>query len=192
MANANTPFGLRPVGTLGNASYAGKIQKFFSSTSETAAIGIGDPVALAGSADADGIPTVIRMTTGGVAVGVVVGAVPDPTDLTSNFKKASTARYLLVETDPNTVYEVQESNTAATNALAAADVGLNASLTMGTVDTTTGNGKTVLAPTTKATTATLDVQILRLSPAVDNAIGQYAKWLVRLNINQYKAGTTGV
>lgn len=193
MANANTPFGLRPVGTLGNASYAGKVQKFFSSTSETAAIGIGDPVALAGSADADGIPTCIRMTTGGTAVGVVVGAVPDPTDLTVNFKKANTARYLLVETDPNTVYEVQANydGTNASTQPAAADVGLNWTISMGTVDTTTGNGKTIMG-TTKGTNTTYDLQLLRLSPAVDNEIGQYAKWLVRLNLNQYKANATGV
>jgi hypothetical protein len=193
VANTNSPFGLRPVGTLGNASYSGKIQKFFSSTSETAAIGMGDPVALAGSADADGIPTVIRMTTGGTAVGVVVGAVPDPTDLTTNFKKANTARYLLVDTDPNTVYEIQ-SNYDGTNAstqAAAADVGTNWTIAMGTVDTTTGNGKTVMG-TTKGTNTTYDLQLLRLSPGVDNEIGQYAKWLVRLNLNQYKANATGV
>lgn len=191
MANTNTPFGLKPVGTIGSAGYVGRVEKFFSSTSETAAIGIGDPVALAGSADADGVPTAIRMTAGGTAVGVVVGTVPDPDNLNKNYKPASTARYLLVDTDPNTVYEVQETSAAATTYIAAASVGLNATLSLGTVDTTTGNGKTVLT-TTVATTATLDVQILRLAPKADNAIGQYAKWLVRLNNNQYKANTTGV
>lgn len=191
MANSNTPFGLKPVGTIGNASYVGKLEKFFSSTSETAAIGIGDPVALAGSADADGVPTVIRMTAGGTAVGVVVGVQPDPTDLTKNYKPANTARYLLVDVDPNTIYEVQETSSAATTYIAAASVGQNAALALGTVDTTTGNGKTVLT-TTVGTTTTLDVQILRLSPKVGNAIGQYAKWLVRLNNNQYKANATAV
>jgi hypothetical protein len=187
----NAPNGLRPVGTLGNASYAGKLQMFFSSTSETAAIGIGDPVALAGSADANGIPTAIRGTAGGTFVGVVVGAVPDPDALTKNFKPASTARYLFVDTDPNTIYEVQSGATTTTST-AAVDVGLNATLTLGTVDTTTGNGKTYMDPSTKATTTTLDVQILRLGTAVDNAIGAYGRWQVRLNNNQYKANTTGV
>lgn len=192
MANANTPMGLRPVGTIGSAGYCGRVEKFFSSTSETAAIGIGDPVALAGSADADGVPTAIRMTAGGTAVGVVVGTIPDPSNLnTANYKPANTAKYLLVDTDPNTVYEVQETSAAATTYIAAASVGLNATLSLGTVDTTTGNGKTVLT-TTVATTTTLDVQILRLAPTVGNAIGQYARWLVRLNNNQYKANATGI
>jgi len=191
MPNANTPNGLRPVGTLGASGYNGKVQVFFSSTNETAAIGIGDPVALAGSADADGVPTAIRMTAGGTAVGVVVGAVFDPADLSKNYKPASTARYLLVDTDPDTIYEVQETSGAASTFIAAASVGLNGTLALGTVDTITGNGKTVLT-TTVNTTTTLDVQVLRLSPAIDNAVGQYAKWLVRLNNNQYKANATGI
>lgn len=191
MANPNTPFGLKPVGTIGGHSYSGKIERFFSSTNETAGIGIGDPVKLAGSADADGVPTVKRITAGDVAVGVVVGAAPNFSDLTSLYKPADTARYLFVDTDPNTIYEVQETSAAATTYIAAASVGLNAVISMGTVDTTTGNGKTCIS-TTVDTTTTYDVQILRLSPAVGNAVGQYAKWLVRLNLNQYKANATGL
>ena len=193
MANSNTAYGLRPVGTLGNASYSGKIQMFFSSTSETAAIGIGDPVALAGDGDANGIPTAIRGTAGGTFVGVCTGVAYDPTALGTNYKVANTARYIYVDTDPNTIYEVQSGNTSKTTATAAADIGLNATLVFGTVDTITGNGKTIMDASTKATTTTLDVQILRASPAVGNEpTSSYGKWLVRLNNNQYKANTTGV
>lgn len=193
MANSNTPFGLRPVGTIGSAGYAGRIEKFYTSTNETAAIGMGDPVALCTNSDSSGTPAVIRLTSGFTTncVGVVVGAVPDPTDLTKNYKPASTARYLLVDTDPNTVYEVQETSSAATTYIAAASTGLNAQLTQGTVDTTTGNGKYVLS-TTVGTNTEYNVQILRLKQAPDNAIGQYAKWLVRINTNQYKSATKGV
>ena len=114
MANSNTPYGLRPVGTIGNASYAGKIEKFFVPSTDATAIGLGDPVVLAGSADADGVPTVTRFSnyvastsTASTVVGVMVGVVPVPTDLTLNYRKASTAQYVLVDTDPNTIYEVQ-------------------------------------------------------------------------------------
>ena len=83
MANSNTPFGLRPVGTLGSGAYVGKVQVMYSSTSETAAIGIGDPVVLTGTGDASGVPGVIRSAaTTDAIVGVVVGAVPDPDNLT--------------------------------------------------------------------------------------------------------------
>lgn len=194
MANSNTPFGLRPVGTLGSAGYVGRIEKFYVPSTDSAAIGLGDPVVLTGTSDADGIPAVIRPTSGATTsiVGVMVGVVPTPTDLTLNYRKASTAMYILVDTDPNTVYEVQEGNTAATTVMAVTDVGRNAALIMGTVDTTTGNGKTLLDVNTVETTTTLTCQILRLKPAVDNAIGAYGKWLVRLNINQYKASTLGI
>lgn len=196
MANVNAPSGLRPVGTLGSAGYTGKIEKFYAAatlTSATTAIGIGDTVSLSGDTDADGIPGVIRGTVGGVAVGVVVGAVPDPDNLTKNYRPASTARYLLVDTDPNTVYEIQESTTSATDMITTSLGGINVALSLGTLDTTTGNGKTVLS-TTKYTNATSgDVQILRLAPKVGNVMGEaYAKWLVRLNIHQYVNKSTGI
>ena len=196
MANSNTPSGLRPVGTLGSAGYAGRIEKFYAAatlTSATTAIGIGDTVSLSGDTDADGIPGVIRGTVGGVAVGVVVGAVPDPDALTKNYRPASTARYLLVDTDPNTVYEIQESTTSATDMITTSLGGINVALSLGTLDTTTGNGKTVLS-TTRYTNATSgDVQILRLSPKAGNTMGEsYAKWLVRLNIHQYVNKSTGI
>lgn len=194
MANSNTPFGLRPVGTLGSAGYVGRIEKFHASSNDSSAIGLGDVVYLTGTADANGVPTVARFTSAatGQTVGVLVGVVPTPTDLTLNYRKASTEMYCLVDTDPNTIYEVQDSDTTTTTALAATDVGANCSLVMGTVNTTTGNGKTVLNATTAATTTTLAVQILRLKPAVDNAIGSYAKWIVKLANHQYGARAAGV
>lgn len=194
MANVNAPNGLRPVGTIGSAGYTGRIEKFYVPSTDSTAIGIGDPVYLTGTADADGIPVAARFTSAatGQTVGVMVGIVPVPTDLTLQYRKASTAQYVLVDTDPNTVYEVQDSDTTTTTALAATDVGSTCSLVMGTVDTTTGNGKTVLNATTAATTTTLAVQILRLSPKVNNAIGSYAKWLVKLNNSQYASHAAGV
>ena len=192
MPNPNAPFGLRPVGTLGNNLYSGKVQKFFVPSTDAASIGIGDPVALAGSGDADGVPTAKRMTAGGVCVGVCVGAQPQFANLNlPNYRPASTDGYILVETDPNTIFDIQESSASTSAFIAATQIGENGTLTLGTVDTTTGNGKTVLS-TTSGTATTLDVQILRLAPTVGNAIGQFAKWQVRLNLNQYKTGTTGV
>lgn len=191
MPNVNAPFGLRPVGSIGNASYAGKLQRFYVPATDSTTIGMGDPVALAGSADADGVPTAKRLTAGGVCVGVVVGFQPNPLNLNLSYRPGSAEGYLLVDTDPNTIYEVQETSASTSAFIAATQVGENATFALGTVDTTTGNGKTVIGTST-ATTATLDCQIMRLAPTVGNAIGQYAKWQVRLNLNQYKTGTTGV
>jgi hypothetical protein len=191
--NTNAPMGLRPVGTLGSAGYTGRVQVFSTSTSDTQAIGIGDPVVLSGTADTDGIPTVTRLTQAGTTaiVGALVGVAPDPTDLTLGYRKASTAMKCLVDTDPNTIYEIADSSSAQTTCIAATDVGNNATLALGTVDTTTGNGKTVLG-TTIGTTTTLNVKIIGLSPRVGNAIGDYAKYEVLINNHNYRTGTAGI
>lgn len=191
--NSNTPMGLRPVGTLGSAGYTGRIQAFATLTSDTAAIGIGDPVVMTGTGDADGIPVVARLTQAGTTaiLGAVVGVIPNPADLTLGYRKASTSMKVLVDTDPNTVYEIADSDGVQTTCLAATAIGSNATLSIGTVDTTTGNGKTVLG-TTVGTTTTLNVKILSLSPKVGNAIGDYAKYLVLINNHQFRAGTAGI
>ena len=98
---------------------------------------------------------------------------------------------VLVDIDPNTVYEIQTGTTAATTIIGVAEVGANATLTMGTVDTTTGSGKTVLSTTT-GTTTTLNVKILELSPKVGNIAGDYAKFNVLINNHQLKTGTAGI
>ena len=190
MANANVPFGLRLVQNQG--CMEGKIEKFYVPSTDSAAIGLGDPVKLAGSADANGVPTVARLATPGTDVfaGVMVGVEPLPTDLSLNYRKASTAMYIYVCTDPAALYEVQEDS--AGGALAATSVGLNANVVLGTVDTTTGNGKTMLDSSTALGTSTLDLQVVRLVARPDNEIGNYAKWIVKLNKTQYTNATTGV
>jgi hypothetical protein len=193
VGNANTPMGLRPVGTLGSGIYAGKLKTYATSTSDTTAIGIGDPVIMSGTGDADGTPVVTRLTQAGTTaiVGAVVGVVPNPADLNVNYRKGSTNTKVLVDTDPNTIYEIADSSTAQTTCIAITDIGNNNTLAMGTVDTTTGNGRTVLG-TTIGTTTTLNVKILGLSPKVGNAVGDYAKYLVVINNHQFRAGTAGI
>ena len=191
--NANTPMGLRPVGTIGSAGYCGRIKAFATSTSDSAAIGIGDLVIGTTTGDANGTMIVTRLTTAGTTTifGAVVGIVPDPTDLAKTYRVASTATKVLVDVDPNTVYEVQTGTTAATTIIGVADVGNGCSYTAGTVDTTTGNGKSVLG-TTLATTATTNLKVLEVSPRVGNIPGDYCKFLVLINNHAYKAGATGM
>lgn len=192
MANTSTPFGLRPVKKITGCCPNFQITKYYVPSTDSTAIGLGDPVKLAGSADADGIATVTRVTTPGtdVIAGVMIGVQPVPTDLSLNYRKASTAMYIYCITDPECVFEIQEDSVGG--ALAATSVGLNANIVLGTVDTTTGNGKTMLDSSTANTTSTLDVQILGYKQAVNNEIGSYAKILVKLNKAQYVNATTGV
>ena len=81
VGNTNAPMGLRAVGTLGSAGYVGRVATYATSTSDTQAIGIGDPVVVTGTGDAAGVPVVTRLTQAGTTaiVGAVVGIVPDPT-----------------------------------------------------------------------------------------------------------------
>jgi hypothetical protein len=191
MANVNKPSGLRPVGTFGSAGYAGRIETFYVPSTDSTAIGLGDPVTLAGGLHTDGTPIATRATAAAVTCGVMVGVVPIPTDLTVNYRKASTSMYILVDTDPNTIYEIQEDSDGGYVALASGTQ--NAPYILGTVDTATGNGETVLDSSSVAANAALDLLILRPSDAVDNEFpANYAKWLVKLNLHQFAAGIVRV
>ena len=195
MANQNIPMGLRPVGTIGMAGYRGRIEAFNVPATDATAIGLGDPVTLtgAGGISADGLPIVRRGTVGGIAIGVMVGVKLNPTDLTmaSGYRKASTATTILVDTDPMTIYEIQEDSVGG--AISLANGTKDCSLILGTVNTTTGNSMTMLHSSTVAATATLDCLLLRPSLKVDNTPGSsYAKWLVKLNLHQYSSGAISV
>jgi hypothetical protein len=195
VANSNQPMGLRPVATLGQNGYVGKIEAFSVPATDATAIGIGDPVTLtgAGGLSAAGLPICKRGTVGGVAAGVMVGTVINPLDLTmtGGYRKASTAMTILVDTDPNTIYEIQEDSVGGSISLANGTK--NVSLILGTVDTVTGNSKTMADSSTVAADATLDLLLLRPAPAVDNTpAATNAKWLVKLNLHQYATGVVRV
>lgn len=190
MANANTPFGLRPVRHRNGAPYNGAATRYYVPASDSTALFLGDPVIIAGSADADGVATVTRATAAGGAyvLGVVVSVEPITRDSTT-YREASTARYVYVADDPDLVFEVQED--AAGGALAAADVGLNADLVAGTGSTLTGLSAFQLDTSTKATTNTLQLRILGFKQAPDNEIGANAKVLVAINLHALR-NTTGI
>lgn len=69
------------------------------------------------------------------------------------------------------------------------DMGLNYNLLA--TDGANGQSAHELDSSTGATTATLSLKLLRLLPAVDNALGAQAKCIVKIN-NHQLAGGTGV
>ena len=97
----------------------------------------------------------------------------------------------LVIDDPNIVVNMQETNGsgAAGTALALADRGLNADFYVGAGNTTTGLSGTTLNNATEATTATLNMKILDLTPVPGNVVGSFANWLCTINNHQFKGGT---
>jgi hypothetical protein len=150
---------------------------------------IGDPVDLAGSANADGsCPTVALATCGAThpLLGAIVSFEYDPADLTLLYRKASTNRYCYICVDPFTVFEIQAESTAV---IGAASVGLNAVLYAGAGGSTvTGLSSYQLdagVSAAPAANATYQLLILRAVPREDNDISLVrAKWEVLIAMHR--------
>lgn len=198
MANANKPMGLSPVQYLSGAPWNGQARVYYIASTDTNAFAIGDPVASSGSADSNGVPGITLATAGsGNAIrGVVVGLgtkeslMADPNNLNTTVAPATKtqAYYALVADDPNIIFEVQEIGTGT--ALTAAEVGLNANLASGTNNGYASGWQ--VDNSGEGVGATLQVRLLGLARRQDNAFGQYAKWLVKINNHELAAGTAGV
>jgi hypothetical protein len=186
MANVSRIFGARPMGQLGAGSFSGRVSMYAIPAADGTAVFVGDIVKLSGTSDADGVATVIQAAAGNTPVGVVVGFVPDYSNLALQYRVASTLRYCWVADDPALVFEMQED--AVGGALALASVGLNADIIVGSGSTTTGQSGMQLDTSTAATTATLVVQILGFIQRPDNEVASAnAKVLCRFNVHQYNS-----
>lgn len=202
MANANKPMGLSPHSYMNGVKWNGGGTIYSILQADTNAYAIGDPVTLAGTADAAGIPNVVLSTAGagnaitGVIVGLGANIYGGIAGSTAQFnsvvipatKPANTNYYVLVCDDPNVLFEVQEGGVGT--ALAAADLGTNINLLSGTNNGYVSGWQ--IDNNSKGTGATLQCQLLRLTQRADNTFGQYADWLVRINNHSFKAGTAGV
>lgn len=192
MANGNVAFGLKPVRTTHRSQHVCPLREYYVPAGDAVALFIGDPVVLAGSADADATtPSVTRATAAGGnrITGVVQGFRPDVSVVANGYRVASVAGYVLVADDPDTLYEVQ-----ANGALAAADVGLNADFVAAAGSTMFRSSGWMLDVSTKAVTATLQARIMGIQPRADNDLTANTKVLVRLNTTTEigAAGSTGV
>jgi hypothetical protein len=200
MANISRPAGLSPIEYLDGSPYNGKARMFSIPSSDGNAYAIGDPVVMAGSADANGVASVTLATAGtaNIVLGAIVGmggavyggpgAVPGALDTTVIPATKTRAYYVLVSDDPNVVYSVEEGGAGA--ALTAADVGTNVNLLSGTNTGYVSGWKFNNA--SGGTGGTIQLQLLGLVQTQDNAFGTAAKWKVRINYHQYAAGQAGV
>ena len=201
MANADRPTGLMPLEYLNGSPWNGACRMYcIPNTDDTNAYAIGDPVVLAGGADANGVATVTLATAGtaSLVLGAIVGfgsskyggsGMPGDTESTVIPATKSKDYYVLVADDPNIVFEIQE--VSGGTALTAAEVGLNANFAAAG----TNNGYTStweLDNSGEATGATLQLKLLGLVQRADNAFGEHAKWRVLINHHQYRAGVAGV
>lgn len=192
MANADTPFGLRPVKYISGAPYNGAVNTYSALASDGTAIFVGDPVKLSGTAQTIGgyiYRDVDQAATGDKIVGVVVAVVHETQD-SLIYRAASTTRRLLVADDQDLLFEIQE--VSGGTALTAAAISLNADFVVATGSTTTGMSGVELDNGTEATTNTLDLQIVDVVNRDDNAIGEHCKYLVRINRHQYANQVAGI
>lgn len=199
MANANAPFGLRPMGTVNGQPYSGAVRAYSVAAGDGTAIYIGDAVKLAGTTQIiNGSPysDVVIAATGDVLVGAVVGVLPATRD-SLTYRAASTQRILLVADDPNQLFEVAQGSGGT--ALTANDVGLNADLSVVAGSAITGYSGSVVNNATEATTNTLDLKIVSIVDRADNDIGASVSagaasshFLVRINRHQFANQVAGV
>lgn len=200
MANANTPRGLSPVGTITGAAYneQGRLYAIASDASNTYAIG--DVVKVAGGSDTTGVPYAIKAATTDTPVGVIVGIrVADPsvslvgTTLALNtiyLPLNSGLRYVYVVDDPSVIFQVESDATG----VSAANVFSNAGLTITANQTTLGQSSPLSNTVVDATSIkaigtsgslALPLQIIGLEQIENNAAGAYANVLVKWNKHQF-------
>lgn len=199
MPNLNAPFGLRPVGSLSSAPYAGDITQFSVPAGDATAIFVGDPVKLVGTAQfINGVTytDIAQAATGDIIVGTVIGFLADTRD-SLIYRAASTQRIALVATDPNALFEVQQ--VTGGTPLTANDIGLNVNFVVAAGSTFTGQSGVTLNNASEAGTNTLDLKIVGMVNRLDNdpgtAVGTGAdasRFYVRINRHQFANQIAGV
>lgn len=195
MANNNAPFGMRPINDNGTPwSGQGRLVCFPASDANN--IFLGDPVVPSGASDAYGVPICTIATAGATntVLGGFVGITNGPSGGNGNsaftvtrdlpvYRQASVLTYGLVCDDPNQLYAIQEDSVGG--AIAAANGAFtNANLVAGAGSAVTGFSGWMLDSSTDdgAANATFQLRVLGLLRGPDNALGNYAKWVVRINL----------
>ena len=188
MANVDKAFGLRALGNL-SATGAQKQFGYNIADNQSGAIFQGQLVTLK-----DGFILAFDPSSHTAAVGVFNGCnYIDPTTgkpTFSNFYPGSvniTQGEIIADVidDPNQLFLIQ-----ADEDIEAADIGKNADIVVGSGSTTTGLSVNELDSSTIATTAALNLKIVGLYDSPNNAFGNFAVVVVKINEHLY--GSAGV
>lgn len=201
---ASVLVGFRPVKHMNGSSYNGQVNRYMISASNSAATNVGDFVQLSTDpalVDTVGFgvyPAVNRISSGTATpiVGVIVGFEVDYTNLNAgNYRAASTRRVALVADASDLIFAAPQD--AVGGVVAAASVGLNVAINLGTAATTApfASGMSVDSSTVLGT-ATLPLQIMGVTASPDNdetSTSRPAEVLVRINTHAFNAaGLAGV
>lgn len=189
MPNSVAPYGLQACMTSDGGLL--RVNRYWAPAS-LASLGIGTPVNIGGSANtanttngqetpAGTMPTIVVATSGdgNKLLGAIIGFEFDPNELQqAGYNPASTGRIVYVADHPMQKFTIIDDGTA----LAVTDIGLNANVTVGTVNAFTGLDSSTLDTSTPNTNATYQLKILSLYNAPDNVIGTAnAQYVVQIN-----------
>ncbi len=195
--------GFRPVKHMNGSPYNGQFNRYMISADDSQVTNVGDLVILSDNAalvDPTGgvYPAVERAAsaTSSAIVGAVVGFEPDYSNLnTGTVRTASTRRVVFVADSPDLIFAVPQDGTGGV--VAAASVGLNCSLVIGSGAATAPYASTMMVDSSEVdTTATDPVQIVGVVTSPDNDVtstSRPAELLVRINTHAFNAaGLAGV
>jgi hypothetical protein len=201
LANANAPFGLKPL-NLNGTTWSGQGKMIYIPSSQGSAIYIGDPIIPLGSTDAWGVPAWGIATAGATHIigGSFLGLSNGPAGSGVTLLQSSTiyfpggvASYGFVCDDPDVMWSIQEDS--AGGAIAIANAGYsNGNLVAGSGGSTaTGMSSWQLQSSTVGSgNSTYQVKVLGLTRGPDNVIGNYARWNVIINLPALQPSTAGL
>jgi hypothetical protein len=197
MANVDAPFGLKPVRHLNGMSWNGHTEKMYVSANDATALFVGDAIvgdATTANRETTGLYPTIKAATvgnGNYILGVVISFDPDPDDLTSKHRAASTERYVNVCMDPDVIFYIADDGAAAPTKNTP---GANAVL-IGTHAGSTATGLSGMeldmnsdAPAEDASNQLL---ILKRANIESNILGARAIWEVLINLHSLRATGDG-
>ncbi len=183
------PGGFKLVGTDSQGDVTGKQKRFAVAATLAEIIVPGDLVRITGTADANGVQQVAIAPTDTACTGVVMSVEPTIAGeaLSQTHHAASTYGHVMVNVDPNALYEVDVTGT-----LAVADVGLNAPAVVTAATASGGLYPSVMEvnDTGAATTSTLPLHIVAIKEDADGTLGNVA--IVRINESTVALGATGI
>jgi len=175
--------------------YNGASQRCFYKTA--AALYVGDPVTISAAPDgANGYLEVEKATAGSTFYGIVVGIEPIRGDLSKQYIPSGTEGYVMVATDTNVVYQVQEDGD--TDALELVDIGKNVDWIAGTAVALTGTSGAKIDSSSHGTSAALNFKLLGVADIpgnlalVDTASATSVIWEVTPNESIAAANSVGI
>jgi len=184
MANTNAPMGMVPVRSVAGGSIPAN--NYRVNQSNATAIYIGDPV----DRDAAGTVDLATAGAGSPVLGPVIAAF-DETGLPVNYVPVTcdAAYTVTVADDPNQEFVMQEDGD--TSDLALTDEGINVDLIDGTGSPTTGLSGWQIDSDSTSTSASVQLRLIRQVQDASNAVGDYCKWIVKINYHRNAVGIVG-